>query len=251
MPDFSRRNLLKGASLIGAVSTVPAAAIARDTTKPPQPGMQHAGQPTAQQQAIRPNYRFFNAVEAAFIEAAVERLIPADPEWPGALAAGVPVYIDRQLVGPYGRGETLYLAGPWKQGTPEQGYQLRLRPAELYRTSLERIVQTGEEGKAFHERSGDEQDAFLKRLETGQMDLGGFSSAIFFETLLANTVEGFFADPAYGGNREKAGWKMVGFPGAYAAFLQLYTHHGMAFEREPLGMDEHTGAHPVMHTSGQ
>ncbi|MDX2205299.1 MAG: gluconate 2-dehydrogenase subunit 3 family protein [Hyphomicrobiaceae bacterium] len=242
MTDLSRRTLLKGAGVVGAASTVPAAA---------QHAADHAPPGLHTRQNTNPNYRFFNAVEAAFVEAAVERLIPADPQWPGALAAGVPVFIDRQLAGPYGRGETLYLAGPWKQGTTEQGYQLRLSPAELYRTSLERIGQSSNEGKTFHQRSGDEQDAFLRRLEAGDLDLGGFSSAIFFETLLANTVEGFFADPAYGGNRDKAGWRMVGFPGAYAAFLQLYTHHGMTFDREPLGMDEHTGAHPVVHTIGR
>lgn len=245
MADFSRRTLLKGAGLVGAASTVPAAASAQHGENHP-----HAGQHAASPQGNKPNYRFFNAVEVTFIEAAVERLIPADPRWPGALGAGVPVYIDRQLAGPYGRGETLYLAGPWKQGTAEQGYQLRLSPAELYRTSLERI-HAEPEGRTFHQQSGEEQDAVLQRLEAGAMDLGGFSSAIFFETLLANTVEGFFADPAYGGNRDKAGWRMIGFPGAYAAFLQLYTHHGMVFDREPLGMDEHTGAHPVVHTPGK
>jgi gluconate 2-dehydrogenase gamma chain len=83
-----------------------------------------------------------------------------------------------------------------------------------------------------------QQDDYLRLLEAGARDLGGFSSAIFFETLLANTIEGYFADPAYGGNRDKAGWRMIGFPGAQAAYLGLYTHHGMRFPGEPLAMDE-------------
>src|SRR3712207_7688305 len=58
------------------------------------------------------------------------------------------------------------------------------------------------------------QDALLSELEAGRLDLGGFSSAIFFETLLANTIEGYFADPAYGGNRDMVSWRMIGFPGA-------------------------------------
>jgi gluconate 2-dehydrogenase gamma chain len=29
-------------------------------------------------------------------------------------------------------------------------------------------------------------------------------------------MEGMFADPIYGGNKDKAGWKMIGFPGVMA-----------------------------------
>jgi gluconate 2-dehydrogenase gamma chain len=76
-----------------------------------------------------------------------------------------------------------------------------------------------------------------------------FPSAQFFDTLLANTIEGFFADPMYGGNRDMVGWRMIGFPGAYAAYLEIYTSHGLRFDREPLsigsperGSSMHTGA---------
>jgi gluconate 2-dehydrogenase gamma chain len=91
--------------------------------------------------------------------------------------------------------------------------------------------------------SAAEQDALLSELEAERLDLGGFSSAIFFETLLANTIEGYFADPAYGGNRDMVSWRMIGFPGAYAAYLGVYTQHGIRFDREPLSM-AHSHAHP-------
>ena len=42
----------------------------------------------------------------------------------------------------------------------------------------------------------------------------------FFEALLQSAMEGFFADPIYGGNRNKAGWKMIGFPGVIATHAQ-------------------------------
>ena len=84
-------------------------------------------------------YLFFNAEEAAFIEAACERLIPADDDGPGALEAGVPNYIDKQLGGAWGAGERLYRSGPWQPGTPSQGYQLPFTPAELFRTALRAI----------------------------------------------------------------------------------------------------------------
>jgi gluconate 2-dehydrogenase gamma chain len=192
----------------------------------------------------RTAYRFFSAEEASFVEAAVERLIPSEPEWPGAGAAGVPNYIDLQLAGPYGAGDRLFLGGPIKPGLPGQGYQLGLTPAELYRTSLRAIGgQLQRRGLDFASAPAEEQDAFLTELEAGRLDLGGFSSAIFFETLLANTIEGYFADPAYGGNRDMVSWRMIGFPGAYAAYLGVYTRHGVRFDREPLSM-AHSHAHP-------
>lgn len=223
MDKLSRRAILRGGGVAAAATVLPAAAAV-----PAAPA----------------TYRFFNADEARLIEAAVDRLIPPDPAWPGARAAGVPVYIDRQLVGAYGRGERLYLAGPWRQGTPQQGYQLRLTPAELYRTALAAIdAELAPAGPRFHDRTPEQQDDYLRLLEAGARDLGGFSSAVFFETLLANTIEGYFADPAYGGNRDKAGWRMIGFPGAQAAYLGLYTHHGIRFPGEPLAMDEAGAAH--------
>ena len=61
-------------------------------------------------------------------------------------------------------------------------------------------------------------------------------SAVFFETLLANTIEGFFSDPMYGGNRDMVGWRMVGFPGPYAGYLELVGRHNLNFQRTPRGI---------------
>ncbi|WP_414476028.1 gluconate 2-dehydrogenase subunit 3 family protein [Microvirga sp. M2] len=193
--------------------------------------------PMAQPADGRTAYRFFTPEEAAFIEAAVDRLIPPEPDWPGAREAGVPNYIDLQLAGPYGQGQNLFLAGPIKPGTPSQGYQLGLTPVQVYRTALGAILRRLQEaGASFEQATREEQDAFLHRLEAGEVDLDGVPSAVFFETLFANTIEGFFSDPAYGGNRDMVGWRMVGFPGVYAAYLGVYTQHGLRYGREPLSM---------------
>ena len=66
---------------------------------------------------------------------------------------------------------------------------------------------------------------------------------MFFETLLANTVEGFFADPAYGGNRGMIGWRMVGFPGAYAQYLDVVDAYDLCFTREPISMANQSARH--------
>jgi gluconate 2-dehydrogenase gamma chain len=258
---LARRGLFRGAAALGAGAAVPAgaqqqpAAPVAPAVAVPLPGTVaawRAGGRGAGDRPQAPPYRFFNADEAAFVEAAVDRLIPDDERWPGALWAGVPSYIDGQLAGAWGQGARLYASGPWAQGLPSQGYQLALNPAQLYRTCIGAVRrELAARGLDFPEAPAEARDAFLREVEEGRVDCGGFSSAVFFETLLANTVEGFFSDPSYGGNRDMAGWRMIGFPGAYAAYLQLYTHHGMRFDREPIAVgDAAARRHPHDHPGG-
>jgi gluconate 2-dehydrogenase gamma chain len=197
--------------------------------------------------ADRPTYLFFNAAEVLFIEAACERLIPADENGAGALGAGVPNYLDKQLGGAWGAGERLYRSGPWALGTATQGYQLPFTPAELFRTCLRAIdQQLTAKSTAFHEMSGDQQDAYLKSLESGAHQLDGVPSEIFFDALVKMSIEGFFADPAYGGNKDMVAWRMIGFPGAYADYYEAIDKHGVKFEREPLSLAEDGRGHVHM-----
>lgn len=174
-------------------------------------------------------YEFLTAPEAGFIEAAVARLIPADELGPGALEAGVPHYIDRQLAGPWGHGKGLYKRGPFRDGKPGQGYQLPYVPAELFRRSLARME------KSFPQMDAAAQDDYLRGLEK--------DDKTFFEALLDLTKEGFFSDPAYGGNRGMAGWKLVGFPGAYANYFDFVDRHNAVFEGPPIAMSAHLHGH--------
>jgi gluconate 2-dehydrogenase gamma chain len=229
---ISRRALLR---LLGAGAAVPAAAA---TTVAAQ------SRTTAPRARAATGRAFFTADEAAFVTAAVDRLLPRD-DWPSASEAGVVDYIDRQLAGPYGAGARMYLNGPHAAGTPQQGYQLPFTPAQVYRGALAGIAPVLA-GRPLAARSADEQDALLKRLEAGELMLGEIPSAVFFETLLANTIEGYFADPMYGGNRDMAGWRMIGFPGAYAMYVQWVDKHGIRFDRPPIGIAQHGG-----HTHGR
>jgi gluconate 2-dehydrogenase gamma chain len=183
---------------------------------------------------------FFRADEMRFIRAATERLIPADANGPGAIAAAVPEFIDRQLAGAWGAGERLYRSGPWHAGTPSQGYQLPYTPAELFRHALRGIAEDLQRrhSGAFEQLDGAAQDAYLARLQTGDFELNGVPARDFFSSLLALTIEGFFSDPIYGGNRDMAAWKMIGFPGAYGSFYDLVDQHGMLYTREPMSMGE-------------
>src|ERR1035438_5653572 len=95
-------------------------------------------------------HRFLNESERRFLLAAVDRLIPADEGWPGAAEAGVVNYIDLQMAGAWGRGEMLYRHGPFRKGTPTQGYQLEYTPAELFRRSILAInAHFSAQGKSF------------------------------------------------------------------------------------------------------
>jgi gluconate 2-dehydrogenase gamma chain len=179
-------------------------------------------------------YSYFTPAEVAFIEAAVERLIPDDPIGPGAVAAGVPFFLDRQLAGKFGQGDHFYLVGPWAKGTAEQGYQARFTPAELYRAAvaaIDRYTGASFAGARFCTLAAADQDQVLKGLEGGTIALdGGVDGKTFFAMLLQNTKEGYFSDPIYGGNRDMAAWKMIGFPGAHYDYKEWVSRHG---ERVP------------------
>ncbi len=223
----SRRDFLKAAAATG----VPATFDVRASEK--------------SQRASASAYLFLNADESAFIGAAVARLIPSDANGPGAIEAGVPNYIDKQLGGAWGAGERLYRSGPWKEGTPSQGYQLPLTPAELFRNALRGVAADLQQSKSttFDKLSPQDQDVYLTELQNGGKDLNGVPSKVFFEWLLAMTIEGYFSDPVYGGNKDMVAWRMVGFPGAYAEYYHLVDQHGLAFHREPMSLAENNQRH--------
>jgi len=183
-------------------------------------------------------FKFFTPEERRFIEAAVSRLIPNDNVGPGAVEAGVPFFLDRQLAGPYGRGEHFYLGGPWKKGTPQQGYQGRYSPAQLYRAAIKAIdayVAKQFGGKNFAALAETDRDQVLEDLEAGKVELDeGVEAKGFFTQLLQNTKEGYFSDPIYGGNKDMAAWRMIGFPGAHYDYSAWVTRHGEKVPLEPV-----------------
>jgi gluconate 2-dehydrogenase gamma chain len=168
-------------------------------------------------------------------------LIPID-ESPGAIEAGVPNYLDKQLSGAWGAGERLYMSGPWEPTRPGLGYQLPLTPGELFHTGIKAInAELNKSGRPFREMSAERQDEYLHKLEAGGIDLNGVPSEIFFSQLWGMTVEGFFSDPVYGGNKDMVGWKMIGFPGAYASYHDLIDKHGIKLERAPVSLGQKGG----------
>jgi gluconate 2-dehydrogenase gamma chain len=181
-------------------------------------------------------YVTLTPTEAAFIVAAVDTLIPADALSPSASDCGVAVFIDRQLASAWGGGDKSYRSGPFHTGKPEQGYQLPLTPREYFAAGIAAANAWSRQayGKEFDRLSEAERTAALKGWDYGTIHFDGFSAKGFFERLLAITMEGFFADPIYGGNRDKAGWRMIGFPGLPATYANVVDdYYGKRYDAPP------------------
>lgn len=176
------------------------------------------------------------ATEHAFMVAAVDTLIPADELSPSGSECGVAVFIDRQLAGAYGMGARLYRQGPFPKAKPELGYQLPLNPREFFRAGIVAANAWTRDtyGKDFDRLSAEDREAALKAMEDNKATFAGFSSQMFFNALLQITMEGFFADPIYGGNRGMAAWKMVGYPGLPATYREeIVTYFGKKYDKPP------------------
>jgi gluconate 2-dehydrogenase gamma chain len=179
--------------------------------------------------------KYFSREEWTFLRAACARLVPSDEVGPGALELGVPEFIDREMEGLYGHAANWYMQGPFASAPPELGYQSQLTPREVYRAGIAAVDEHCRRtfgNKSFSELPAATQDLVLTELEKGTLDFATVSGASFFNFLLQNTKEGYLADPIHGGNRNMGSWKMIGFPGARADFLDWVDQHGA---RYPLG----------------
>src|ERR1700728_3926083 len=175
--NLDRRNFLIGGVAAGVAGVTVAAIHDGELGAPPQ--TIRGSVPWKEGTADAPpgvsgsGYVYFTPAEAAFIEAAVARLIPNDSVGPGAVEANVPFFLDRQLAGPFGRGDHYYLGGPWPKGTPEQGYQTRFSPAQLYRAAIaaiDKYVGANFNGISFSKLTAEDQDKLLKGLESGEIN---------------------------------------------------------------------------------
>ena len=222
---LKRRDFLRGAAGVALAS-----------------GMAAAGGAAPETKAYVPAY--FTPAEWAFINAAVDRLIPDDGNGPGGVAAGVPVFLDKQMQLPYGYGAYWYMQGPFHpEAPPTLGYQLRQTPRELYRAGIALIDRAAAHahGKPFAQLDAAQRDALLTQADGGHLHEEGTMAAAFFALLLRNTREGFFADPIYGGNKQMAAWKMVGFPGARADFTDFIDQQGRKYPYGPVSIDGSRG----------
>jgi gluconate 2-dehydrogenase gamma chain len=212
-----RRKFLLGAGLAG---TAIAAGISEQAEAQPQPAPATPAAATPPAPDAEP-FVTLTPTEAAFIVAAVDTLIPADELSPSGSDCGVAVFIDRQLGSAWGGGAKMYRSGPFQKGKPEQGYQLALTPREFFAAGIVAANAWSRKnlgGRDFDRLAASDRVAALKAMEEGKAAFENFDARAFFGQLHALAMAGFFADPIYGGNRDKVAWKMIGFPGLPATY---------------------------------
>ena len=156
------------------------------------------------------------------MSAAVDAFIPADELTPSGSECGVVTFIDRQLASAWGGGAKMYRQGPFRKAKRNTAISCRSRRGNSSRPASSPSMPGLASSMARTSTGSRPRSATaLKALEQGKAELGDFDGKPFFEALLQITMEGFFADPIYGGNRNKVSWKMVGFPGLPAVYANL------------------------------
>jgi gluconate 2-dehydrogenase gamma chain len=205
-----RRDFLKAGVAGAAVATATAGGLT--AASPEAKAADAAAQPET--------WLILTPQEAAFFSATSDTMIPKDDLSPSGTECGVPIFIDHQLASAWGGGDRMYRAGPFIKGTPEQGYQLSLTPHQFFVAGVIAANAWCEKtyGKTFDRLDQSQRNAALTAMEKGTAQFDGLDAKQFFGALLTITMEGFFSDPMYGGNRNKASWRMLGFPGLPAVY---------------------------------
>ncbi len=216
--DEGRRAFLKGAAAsAGAVAGATLIPPAQAADQPMQ--AMHGSMPDAKKSEVAPaiggagQHAFFNDNDAIVIAALTERIMPDAPGKPGAREAGVANYIDLALAGAYKDQQDFYRSG--------------LMQIDAYCHAQYK--------RSFAALTPDQQDAVVGALATGKAD--GFTwptAQAFFRTVRIHTMEGMFGDPIYGGNRNFAGWQLIGFPGSQMQYTEADLKSDKAFTRLPI-----------------
>jgi gluconate 2-dehydrogenase gamma chain len=232
MSPPSRREVLLGTAFVLIGDAAAKAGVLRGQL----PWHPNAGSPPLP--VMQDGWVFFTTEEGAAVEALADRLIPPDSNTPGGKDAGCAVYIDRQLIGPFGSSAGLYTRPPFVKGIPQQGSQSADPPAVIYRKSLAALDRycRAQGAKAFAQLPPERQDQVVSGLEAGSVELEGADGKVFFEMLLKNVQEGFFADPIYGGNKDMCGWKMIGYPGAHYDYRDWVGRHNERYPHPPVSI---------------
>jgi gluconate 2-dehydrogenase gamma chain len=208
-----RRSFLKRVAALSGSASLAHAGASR--------GAAQRATPLPEQGAVAPivgpaGYTCLSPDEAAFVEAVVNVMCPADEYTASGVDCGLAIYIDRQMSGGLGHGERLYRGAPWSSGNPQFGYQLPLTPEQFFKAGIEaaQTACTERFGKRFEALAAQDADRFLRDLAEGKVASNRMPLASWFnETLYPLFVQACFADPVYGGNQGKVFWKLVGYPG--------------------------------------
>ena len=170
---------------------------------------------------------------------ATERIFPADENHPGAIDLGVPYYIDHQLAGQWGINAKEYRLGPFYKGDPTQGYQTQLKHHEIFDVGIEALDTYSQSNfnNNFTKLEAEQQNEVLNAFDANKVDMTVISSSLFFELLRKLTIEGVYADPLYGGNKDMQGWRMKEYPGVQLTYTDLIESEDF-IEIEPMSLHD-------------
>lgn len=214
--NVSRRKFLKNSGI--AAGGVVGGAVLGGLLNPFQSTEQVSNQPTQEESTNLQEARMFfrRGEDFETLAAAAERIYPEDENGPGAIGLSVPYFIDKQLAGEWGMNADDYMDGPYQPSSWDtHGYQTKLNRGEVFLVGLRRMqeVSQQEQNETFVDLEGEVQDEILNMFDSGEVDIPGVRSDAFFQLLRQATIEGVYADPVYGGNKDMMGWKMIEYPG--------------------------------------
>jgi gluconate 2-dehydrogenase gamma chain len=140
--------------------------------------------------------KFFTVDQAKEVEAMAAQIIPAD-DTPGAREAGVIRFIDLNLATYEPEKQAVYVAG------------------------LKMLMEKS--AGRFSDLDTAKQIEVLRAIERTE----------FFELVRTHTIMGFLSNPQYGGNRDKMGWKTIGFEDAFVFQPPFGFYDGPEGQKEP------------------
>lgn len=255
-PALSRRAFLKSAgATIGAILSLSACEVIREEEEatrqvdlPLSNVAQYPEVPGTEDMPPPGVFGFFTVHEARAVEALTHTILPGSPGDPGAREAGVVFYIDALLWFDRGFGTRTYYRPPFavayegetppsdlnfgdvkvlwvpKELFSRYGWQSILTPREIYRMGIMAVDNYANQnfGSPYVDLEEAQQEQVMSDLAGSQLDpIGGQPSVDFFNILRDHTIEGMFSDPAYRGNRDMVGWRLLGYPGAQRAYTPL------------------------------
>lgn len=268
MAEVPRRTFLKGVAASVGTATV-LGACDSDTDEAARGLVDHDApqrSPNPPPSAPPGILQFFTRHEFATVAAIAEQIFPADDEAPGATEAGVANFVDRMMASYQGFAQPTYRSPPYMETyegrvpaprpdivfVPEDeaeryGFQSQLGPQDIYREGLAALDRhcRDQRGGSFIDLNEDQQVAVLRDLEDDEIDtFDDPSAALFFQILHDDTMQGVFGDPLYGGNRDKIGWKMIGYPGAWRGYQPSQMRSDGFTFAEPVSLAEAAHFHP-------
>lgn len=179
--------------------------------------------------------QFFTRTEDFLaLSAATEVIYPEDENGPGAIGLGVPYYIDKQLASPWGKNADDYMRRPFRAGeSPLNRGDMMLKGVR----KINEVSQSNHQAN-FEDLEEENKIEILQSFEAGEVEMNLVSSAGFFALLRQMTIEGCYADPLYGGNKNMEGWKMKEFPGAQMSYIDIVESEEFVY-KEPISLSDH------------